>query len=601
MSLNQIKRKITSIKSTGKITNAMCLIATTKLKKQRELFENVKDYFQDFYKIIHILSKQGIKLEEYNVVDNEPNTLFINVNSTMGLCGSYNAVLNSFVKENLKPNDLILQIGKQGKEFLINEKIPNEIVKYYNFADKKTPYNVCLGIANLILDLIKQKRINKVVVNYMRFVNALTFKPTGVKIFPIEKELFASDEFNKETNVDYEFNPSKQEILEQLLPDYIATTLYGSFIEAKVSEYASRRNAMDIATKNAKDLGEKYLLEYNNKRQAIITNEIIEIIGGSINKNPTSEKKNEKTEFFICDIQQPEIVNQPMILENISYVEPVKKIEETIINNKINDEVIEQIEKQEEKINNQETHDVVSQDILKSSDEVHQEYSEPSNEIIFQNQEYQTTFKDQLEKEKVETSKENEFKNDDNEFKSIWVKEEFWKSKPKQEKKEQPSELNINKENKIVSKYTVEEIEKRENEEFIVADENDVESDSIKAIMISLEKSLIETIINDEKEVIFLKRLPVKPVERVLIYSTKPIGKVIGEFDLKSTQRLSKTKAWNTYGSRSIFKRKEFDKYFESSKDVKLLEISGFILYRKPKSLENYKMIKGPSGFTYLK
>lgn len=611
MSLNQIKRKITSIKSTGKITNAMCLIATTKLKKQRELFENVKDYFQDFYKIIHILSKQGIKLKKYSVVDNEPNTLFINVNSTMGLCGSYNAVLNSFVKHNLKPNDLILQIGKQGKEFLINEKIPNKIVKYYNFADKKTPYNICLSIANLILELIKEKKINNVVINYMKFINALTFKPTAVKIFPIEKELFSNEEFTKD-NIEYEFNPSKHEILEKLLPDYIATTLYGSFIEAKVSEYASRRNAMDIATKNAKDLGEKYLLEYNNKRQAIITNEIIEIVSGSINNNSNNKTNvNEEivnwNEEFILDDSQFNVIdtfdNNPIKKDtNLSVI----KQEEEVDSNSI----------QEQLVHNEE---VINEDIDASTsdnekwtfnDELYYEYFEDTNQIIYQ-EENITTFREQLEQDKIRKS----YDVSDNEiidFKKIWVKEEFWKNnkiekeneKPKElevEKIEEPSEINIKLKNKNINKYSTEELEKRENEEFLVADEKDIEGTSIKAIMISLNKSLIETIVNNEKEIIFLKRLPIKEVERVLIYSTKPIGKVIGEFDLKSMQRLSKTKAWNTYGSKSILKKQEFNKYFESSKDAKLLEISGFILYKKPKPLERYKMIKGPSGFTYLK
>lgn len=212
--------------------------------------------------------------------------------------------------------------------------------------------------------------------------------------------------------------------------------------------------------------------------------------------------------------------------------------------------------------------------------------------------------KEEPKKTKPKTEKPKVEKQVKKEEPKIEVKKE---EEPKQEpvKKEEPKvkeeKLAIKKDSKLVNKYSEEEIAKRESQVFTVADESEIEGDSPKTIMISLDKKYVENILNDEKEIVFLKRLPIQEVNRVLIYVVKPIGRVVGEFDLKSTQTLSKTKAWKDFGSRSIFAKKEFDKYFESSTDVKLMEISGFIQYRNPKELKQYKLSKGPSGFTYLK
>ncbi len=282
MALNQLKRKISSIRSTQKITNAMCLIATTKLKKQRKLFESLKDYFYDFYKIVNILLDGNEEfMESLLPKDYQENTLYININSSIGLCGSYNASLDSHVAKLIQPENPIVQFGKQGLDFLNVHEYPNEIIKYYNFNEKKVSYNICLDIANEIISLIKQGRFNKVKINYVQFINALTFTPITVDVIPFNKSLFEEVGQVKD-NAEYEFNPNKKEILLHLLPDYIATMLYGALIESKVSEYASRRNAMDLATKNAKELSQKYLLQFNNERQAQITTEIIEIISGAM-------------------------------------------------------------------------------------------------------------------------------------------------------------------------------------------------------------------------------------------------------------------------------------------------------------------------------
>lgn len=286
MSLNSLKRKIRSIGSTRKITNAMCLIATAKLKKQRVLFDSLKDYFYDFYKIVNILLGDNDEFMNSLLPKNhEDKTLFININSSFGLCGPYNAMLNAHVKNIMNPDDYIIQFGKQGLDFISVNQIKNEVIKYYDFGERKVSYNICLDIGKQIIDLMKQGKITKIKISYMKFVNALVSKPNTVDVLPFNKELFKSLENDKSLDLEYEYNPSKSDILLNLLPDYIATMLYGALIEAKVSEYSSRRNSMDLATKNGKELSDKYSLQFNNERQAQITKEIVEILSGiSISK-----------------------------------------------------------------------------------------------------------------------------------------------------------------------------------------------------------------------------------------------------------------------------------------------------------------------------
>lgn len=294
MSLNNLKRKISSIGSTKKITNAMCLIATAKLKKQRSLFESLKDYFYDFYKIVNVLldGDNDEIIKTLSPKDSKKSTLYLNINSSFGLCGSYNATLNSYAHKLLQPNDKIVQFGKQGLEYLSVNQIQNEVIEYYDFNDQKPSYNICLDIANKILSMLTNGEFTEIKVNYMYFVNALVSKPVTIDVIPFDKEMLENISKDKKEKCEYEYNPNKKEILLHLLPDYIATVIYGALIEAKVSEYASRRNSMDLATKNAKELGDKYLLQFNNERQAQITKEIVEILGGS-----TVSQKNKKKSF----------------------------------------------------------------------------------------------------------------------------------------------------------------------------------------------------------------------------------------------------------------------------------------------------------------
>lgn len=205
--------------------------------------------------------------------------------------------------------------------------------------------------------------------------------------------------------------------------------------------------------------------------------------------------------------------------------------------------------------------------------------------------------------------------------KSLLQKEKIWsefmlekqknkteqkKTRPQQETKQKSANKileTLNVSSKFKSKYSEEDIQKRESQEFKVVEETEYQEDEERTIIISLNIEHVQKILNEDRNILFMKKLPAFHVKRVLIYATLPVGLVIGEFDLKSSQSLSRTKAWNEYGKNSTFTKKMFDKYFDGAEidGVKMMEIDGFVQYKTPKAISKYGMNRGPSGFAYLK
>lgn len=274
-SLNEIKKRIKIIESTSKITNAMKLVATAKLKKQREIFENQKVYYQNFYKSFHIVKNQ---LDKHFFVDNEnkeAKKVWILIFSNMGLCGSFNLNVFKKIESEINEKDEIIVIGKKGKNILKSKNINNKILWKIEIDDKDIDYDLFYVLArNLISIYKKDDLVSGINLVYTKFINSLSFKPEILKIVPLSYEGQKNDEF-------FSVEPCPEEIMEQLIIDYLATCIFGGIIESKVCENASRRNAMETATKNAEELKRNYKLEFNRKRQANITQEITEVISGT--------------------------------------------------------------------------------------------------------------------------------------------------------------------------------------------------------------------------------------------------------------------------------------------------------------------------------
>ncbi|WP_031489114.1 ATP synthase F1 subunit gamma [Ureaplasma canigenitalium] len=282
MSLDTIKRKITSIKTTAKTTNAMKLVATAKLKRQRDHLAQIKEYSADFYEVIGLLLSTVKDIGFLNVENAKDRTLYITINSTMGLAGSYNYNVNKVVKEILTDNDITFTIGKKGNDFMRFEGRSNQVAKFFNLNDNDLNFDMTHAFAKEVLDLYLSGEVNRVVIVYTKFINAITFEVETLQVLPFDTSTIEHMKSHLSVKNDIIiFHPNKEAIVRKILPNYISTILLGCLMNSKISENASRRNAMDAATNNAKALAENYKLVYNTLRQGKITSEITEIVGGS--------------------------------------------------------------------------------------------------------------------------------------------------------------------------------------------------------------------------------------------------------------------------------------------------------------------------------
>ena len=287
-SLDDLKKRITSVKSTQKITKAMKMVAAAKLKRAQENAEKGRPYSEKMNNIILNLSN-GISDKENAPkllagTSNDKVHLCVVLTSDRGLCGGFNSNICKLAKSNFKK---ILNEGKLLKIITVGSKGYDQIrraygkyvIKKFSFKEKKNiTFEEANIVGNEIISLFNQNKFDKCVLFYNNFKNVITQIPQAQQIIPTEVN--KSKESEKET-FSYEFEPEEEEILEDLLPKNISTQVFKALLENAASEQGSRMTAMDNATRNAGDLVDKLTINYNRSRQASITKELIEIISGA--------------------------------------------------------------------------------------------------------------------------------------------------------------------------------------------------------------------------------------------------------------------------------------------------------------------------------
>ena len=278
-SLHKTKRRISSVNSTKKITKAMELVATVKLKRFKNVMLENEAYANELVNIIHHLFAHVEAQDNPYLVETKSNTdLYIVVSSNLGLCASYNNNIYNFVSENVnKTNSVVIPIGLKGQNFLKKEGY-NLIEDYVNL-NEKLEYSDIRKLGKHITKEFIEGKYRSIRLIYTHYVNSLKFVPEEITLFPVGKV----DE-TKEIGLEPLFDPNAKTLIDELIPIYVASTLYHKIIESQVSEQASRRTAMENANDNADEIIEKLTLEYNKARQTAITQEITEIVSGSINK-----------------------------------------------------------------------------------------------------------------------------------------------------------------------------------------------------------------------------------------------------------------------------------------------------------------------------
>jgi len=284
-SLKDLKNRIGSVKSTQKITSAMKMVAAAKLRKAQEQALASRPYTSLMDSVVSKISSKAIGSSIDLLSGKEIKThLLVVFSADRGLCGGFNGSITRTVRSEIKKlkddgiNVKLLMVGKKSADAL-NREFSDLFVEKIDGNSAKPNYTDAEVLAKKIIDLFENNEFGVCRVIFNKFVSAITQEVTFKSLIPVEVKNEEIDE-NDSSSI-YEFEPSEEEILNDLLPRNLATQLYSSQIESTASELAARMTAMDNATRNAGEMIDNLTLQYNRTRQAVITKELIEIISGA--------------------------------------------------------------------------------------------------------------------------------------------------------------------------------------------------------------------------------------------------------------------------------------------------------------------------------
>ena len=286
-SLDDLKKRISSVKSTQKITKAMKMVAAAKLRRAQESAEKGRPYSEKMNNIILNLSG-GISDKE-----NAPKLLAgtgenkihlcVVMTADRGLCGGFNSNIIKKAKAYFQKLDKdgktlkIITVGSKGYDQL-KRVYKDKIIEKISFKDSKNAnYFDADKVGKIIIEKFENKEFDICTIFYNQFKNVITQIPQEQQIIPLK----TNEQESKSSDENYEFEPDEDEILGNLLPKNISTQIFKAMLENSASEQGSRMSAMDNATRNAGEMVEKLTIEYNRSRQAAITKELIEIISGA--------------------------------------------------------------------------------------------------------------------------------------------------------------------------------------------------------------------------------------------------------------------------------------------------------------------------------
>jgi F-type H+-transporting ATPase subunit gamma len=290
-SLDDLKKRIASVKSTQKITKAMKMVAAAKLRKAQEAAEQSRPYADNMENLMDSISRGYIQTDSSRNLltgnDEDKTTLLVLFTSERGLCGGFNSQVSKALREkiielqNQNKTVKVLCVGKKGYDIikrlygdLIVEMIDLSSVKSIQYGDAK-------NISDKIIKMYFDAEFDRCLIFYNKFKSVISQIPTEQQVIPAEKSQDETNEDQSKDNSFFEFEPNEKEILEELLPLNFAIQIFKALLESSASEQGARMSAMDNASRNASDMIDSLTLFYNRSRQAVITKELIEIISGA--------------------------------------------------------------------------------------------------------------------------------------------------------------------------------------------------------------------------------------------------------------------------------------------------------------------------------
>lgn len=275
--VRDIRRRIRSVSNMQQITKAMKMVAAAKLRRAQEKVIASRPYAKQIQDVLSRLVQAQTEAS-HPLLEKRPvkKIGYILVTSDRGLCGGFNANLirmtRTILEEQSEAETGLVAVGRKGSDYFGRRKV--EILSRFTGLGDNPDFNQARKITSEIIGLYTSGELDEVYLVYSKFISVLTQEPTLVKLLPIEPA-------EENSGSDYIFEPSPQEMLEKLLPNYLESQVFSALLESKASEQGARMTAMDSATENAKEMIDSLTLVMNRARQAAITKEISEIVGGA--------------------------------------------------------------------------------------------------------------------------------------------------------------------------------------------------------------------------------------------------------------------------------------------------------------------------------
>lgn len=278
--MKSVKLRIKSVQSTMQITKAMELVASSKLRKAKERAETCRPYFMTMHNTLKDIATGNTDFSSvYAKKAVNEKCCYVVIAGDRGLAGGYNANLLKCLEADAKGKDfVVLPIGKKAVEYFKRRKIECVTEAFAEVANVSVAD--CFEIANLLCAEFKKGSFGHIELCYTKFVSMLSQRPEVFSMLPL-MDLNEKEEETKEVRNLILYEPDAETVFDAIVPEYLAGLVYGAVCEALASELAARRTAMESATSNAEEMIEKLNLYYNRARQASITQEITEIIGGA--------------------------------------------------------------------------------------------------------------------------------------------------------------------------------------------------------------------------------------------------------------------------------------------------------------------------------
>ena len=284
----EIQSRMKSIQDTMKITNAMYMISSSKLKKSKKSLEDTEPYFYTLQSTMsrilrHIPDMKSIYFDQReNKSPSERHTGYIVVTADKGMAGAYNHNVLKVAEEHLQQSDnpVLFVLGELGRQYFEHKKFPIE--EQFHYTVQNPTLNRARNIAETVLEWYSQEKLDEVYIIYTRMVNAVQAEAEVLQLLPLKKADFSSQSIPIGVKMEeLALLPTPEAVMNRIVPDYIVGFIYGALVESYSSEQNSRMMAMQAATDSAKDMLKELDILYNRARQAAITQEITEVIAGA--------------------------------------------------------------------------------------------------------------------------------------------------------------------------------------------------------------------------------------------------------------------------------------------------------------------------------